>query len=192
VGQVESYQAVRVRSCAGLSDAGAVMRACGHRRWEASEKRQGTKSRGCGRRDDGAGLWGFEVGGEGGGGAWARPEWSPGPARMGLRLDRRAAEVVAWWPGRRRRLPIGRLGARGGGPAVVGAGAAVGQLHGWHYEMTLAPVGGARCGRYLGAPPRAKTSMTSMRPPQQGHGSARGWLASAVSTVCDGVAGGGT
>ena len=165
---------------------------------EASEKRQGTKSRGCGRRDDGAGLWGFEVGGAGGG-ELARPEWSPSPARMGLWFGRRAAEAVEWWPGRRRRLPIGRLGARGGeaggGPAVVGAGTAVGQLRGWHHEMALEPSGGARCGLYLGAQPRAKTSMTSMRPPQQGHGcgSARGSPASvAVSTVCDAVAGGGT
>jgi hypothetical protein len=57
-------------------DGGQLLcRFVGHRRsdagvWaprrEASDKRQGTKSRGCGRRDDGAGLWGFEVGGDGG------------------------------------------------------------------------------------------------------------------------------
>ena len=162
-------------------------------RRQASEKRQGTKSRGWGRRDDGAGLWGFEVGG----GELARPEWSASPARMGLWLGRRMAEAVEWWPGRRRRLPIGGLGARGGeaGPAVVGAGTAVGQLRGWHHEMALEPSGGARCGLYLGAQPRAKTSMTSMRPPQQGHGCGSTRVSPAsvvVSTVCDAVAGGGT
>jgi hypothetical protein len=73
-----------VGSCAGLSDAGAVVWACGHR-----GGRRPTSAKARNRGDvagaiDGAGLWGFELGGEGGGGELARPEWSPGPARMGL------------------------------------------------------------------------------------------------------------
>ena len=82
---VQEYSSIQVSSCAGLSDAGAVVRACGHR------GRRPTSAKARNRGDvagaiDGAGLWGLEVGGEGGGVALARPEWSPGPARMGAPL----------------------------------------------------------------------------------------------------------
>jgi hypothetical protein len=75
---------------------------------------------------------------------------------------------------------------------MVGGRIAIGQLRGWHHEMSLGPSGGARCGRCFGSQPRSKVSMASMRPPQQGHGSTRGSLAAPVSTVADTVAGGST
>jgi hypothetical protein len=60
---------------------------------------------------------------------------------------------------------------------------AIGQPRGWHHEMFLGPSGGARCGRCFGSQPRAKVSMTSMRPPQRGM---------VRRTVSDAVAGGAT
>ena len=60
----------------------------------------------------------------------------------------------------------------GPSPAPIAASIAVGKRRQGHHDVSV-QTGAARGGQYRGVEPRAKTSMTIMRPPQQGHGRGR-------------------
>jgi hypothetical protein len=148
--------------------------------WPAAEKRQSTKSRRWVVRGQCCGLWGFSGGlscGEGLRGAAA----AIGLLRVFVNTS---ARLVAAWPRGGWCDAKGRIERRIMTGSVAGDRAArlmpaTGVLDLFH-EVSILIFCGAGVGRYFGSHPRAKISMTIMRPPQQGHGTG--------STCCSSVA----